>query len=52
MADPFDEAYEKFKNVPTETLKKNIAAPDFVNGTPKSTLLNNVVKPLLIGIHP
>ncbi len=26
MADPFDEAYEKFKNVPTETLKKNIAA--------------------------
>lgn len=26
MADPFDEAYERFKDVPTETLKKNIAA--------------------------
>ncbi|MEI8013000.1 MAG: hypothetical protein WCI27_11090 [Candidatus Omnitrophota bacterium] len=25
--------------------------PDFVNGTPKSAILNDVVKQLLIGIH-
>jgi transposase len=54
-------AFEYFGGVPEKVVPDNLKSgvkdpcryepPDFVNGTPKSAFLNDVVKQLLIGIH-